>query len=190
MFSMSERMKQIIDRLFVRLQGLYGSTFTNKFSTGVGRDGIDHGLENAKQVWSEELGGFADNLDAIGYALKNTDPKFPPTAREFLALCRQAPRKEPLKLGYTPSAEEVEKSRAMAERLARKVKTRGPDWETDVWAMQPRTVAHFKLILNAIDSQPDRFGKVLEKLVEQGVVSEDGRLLKCYLGAGQWGVVR
>jgi len=187
----NDRMKQVIDRVFARLQGIYGTVFTGKFSTGVGRDGIDHGLENAKQVWADKLVGFADNLEAIGYALSNTDEKFPPSANEFLALCRQAPRKELLALPHKPTAEEVERNRVLAERVAKSVKRRGPDFESEVWALQPRSVAHFALIRKAAEEQPERFGEAVGKLIEQGVVSGDGKtLLKRYCGMGTWESMR
>lgn len=187
---MTPRMSQVIDRVFARLQGIYGTTFTNKFRTGVGHDGIDAGFENAKMVWADELAGFADNLEAIAYGLRYVDPKFPPSAKEFRDLCRNAPKKEAPMLTYTPTAEDLEKQRKLAERVAKSVKARGPDFESEVWAMQPRSVAQFAMIKVAIDIQLERFGHVMEQLKEQGIVSEDGRLLKRYRGMGTWEDVR
>lgn len=183
---MSARMDQIIIRLFGRLQGIYGTAFTNKFSTGINRDGVDVGFDNAKLVWADELHGFAENLDAVAYALRNVDPKFPPSAREFLVLCRAAPRKDAPALAYTPTAEDVERARAAADTATKSVKQRGDNFEVEVWAMQPRSHAHFDLIVAAIASQPARFGDCLRKLIERGVVSEEGRLLKLYRGSEQW----
>lgn len=105
------RMHVVITRLFSRLQGIYGTAFTSKFSTGLDANGVDQGLENAKAVWADELSGFSDNLDAIGYALKNTDPRFAPSAREFLALCRAAPRKEVPALPHKLTEEEIARNR-------------------------------------------------------------------------------
>lgn len=187
---MTPRMSQVIDRVFARLQGIYGTTFTNKFRTGVGPDGVDVGFENAKAVWADELRGFADNLDAIAYALRFTDPKFPPSAREFRDLCRQAPKKEAPMLTYTPTAEDIERNHRMAQEVAAVAKPKAEDYAVTTWAMQPRSVAHLGLIRKAIEEQPGRFGGVMEKLVEQGIVSDDGKLLRRYRGMGTWENVR
>lgn len=80
-----------VDRIFSRLQGVYGREFAGQYSTGL-IDGIDHGMENAKQVWAEELAGFTENPDAIAYALE-TLPDRAPNAIKFRDACRRAPEK-------------------------------------------------------------------------------------------------
>jgi hypothetical protein len=72
-----------IDRLFDRLAMSYGTEFTNKWGT--------LGSAEVKSHWAHELGIFVDNLQAIGWALKNL-PDRCPNLIEFKSLCRQAPR--------------------------------------------------------------------------------------------------
>ena len=79
-----------VERIFLRLSGIYGREFTSQFSHYVGD--VDIGLENAKQVWAEELAGFTENPDAIAYALE-TLPDRAPNAIKFRDACRRAPEK-------------------------------------------------------------------------------------------------
>lgn len=79
-----------VDRIFARLQGVYGREFTGQFSV-IDQNGNDVGLENAKTVWAQELGVFAYNSDAIAFALLNL-PERAPNAIKFKELCRLAPR--------------------------------------------------------------------------------------------------
>ena len=80
-----------IDKIFARMQGIYGREFTNQFSV-IDNNGNDIGIANAKQVWAEELGGFLDNPDAISFALRNLSERAP-NAIKFRDMCRQAPIK-------------------------------------------------------------------------------------------------
>lgn len=102
-----------VEKLFARLQGFYGREFTGQFSTGL-VNGVDAGLENAKEVWAEELGGFADHPEAIAYALRNL-PDRSPNVAVFRQLCRQAPRNGSLQLEHKETPEEREKNK---QRLA------------------------------------------------------------------------
>lgn len=72
-----------IDRLFDRLAMTYGTEFSNKWGTLNSMD--------VKTYWSHELSVFADNLNAIGWALQNL-PDRCPNLIEFKSLCKQAPR--------------------------------------------------------------------------------------------------
>jgi hypothetical protein len=98
-----------VERIFGRLLGIYGRQFSDKFSRMVGN--VDAGMENAKQVWAEELAGFHDMPESIAHALKNLDPKFPPSAIEFRDLCRHAPKKEAPALPYKMTEEELHRNR-------------------------------------------------------------------------------
>lgn len=80
-----------VERIFFRLQGIYGREFTSQFSQGI-VNGVDPGIENALQVWAEELAGFTENPDAIAYALE-TLPDRAPNAIKFRDACRRAPEK-------------------------------------------------------------------------------------------------
>lgn len=77
-----------IDRIFARLQGVYGRDFTGNFSTGL-VDGVDLGIENTKQVWAEELACFATSPFSIKYALEHL-PTRSPNAIQFREACRVA----------------------------------------------------------------------------------------------------
>lgn len=88
-----------VDRMFARLQGIYGREFTSQFSV-IDANGNDVGMANAKQVWAEELAGFVDKPEAIAFVLKNL-PDRVPNAIKFRDMCRQAPTKTvDLQLGY------------------------------------------------------------------------------------------
>jgi hypothetical protein len=107
-----------IDRIFLRLIGIYGAQFKAKFS--VIENGIDIGMENAKEVWADELASFHDLPDAIAYALKNLPTDRAPNALEFREICRRAPRKEPLALPHHLSPEEIKRNK---QRIAEMVGT-------------------------------------------------------------------
>lgn len=174
---MNQRMEIVITRLFSRLQGIYGTTFTGKFSTGIGKDGTDAGLENAKAVWAEELAGFADNLDAIGHALQNVDPRFPPSSREFLALCRQAPRKEAPALPYKPTAEDEARAKKAREAAMAALKPKTEGGIDRLWATSPRSEQHLRFIFDAAKNDP-RFRPCIAEMVERGICTAGGKLLR------------
>jgi hypothetical protein len=94
-----------VEKIFARLQGIYGREFTGQFSTGM-VNGIDAGLENAKATWAEELGSFIKWPEAIAYALEHL-PERVPNCIKFKELCRNAPRPEPMKLEYKLTEEQI-----------------------------------------------------------------------------------
>jgi hypothetical protein len=94
-----------VEKIFARLQGIYGREFTGQFSTGM-VNGIDAGLENAKATWAEELGNFVKWPEAIAYALEHL-PERVPNCIKFKELCRNAPRPEPIKLEYKLTEEQI-----------------------------------------------------------------------------------
>lgn len=113
-----------VDRIFTRMQGLYGSMWVDRWRTGEQHPkGGDLGMLNAKATWAEELAGFAEIPECIGKALDTCRNKqFPPTLPEFLDLCRQAHQPKPVLLpapALTP--EQIAARRAKAEAEARKV---------------------------------------------------------------------
>lgn len=102
-----------VDRIFARLQGIYGREFTGQFSV-IDNNGNDIGMENAKTVWAQELSDFAYNPDAIGFALLNL-PERVPNAIKFKEICRLAPRPTvEARMGYNKT--EVD-DQAAAENL-------------------------------------------------------------------------
>lgn len=78
-----------IDRLFERLSASYGSAFTRMWA--------DVPVTDVKTAWAHELAMFANNLNAIGWALENL-PDRCPNLIEFKSLCKQAPRPSTLAL--------------------------------------------------------------------------------------------
>jgi hypothetical protein len=72
-----------IERLFDRLSMTYGVEFKNKWS--------GFPVNEVKTHWAHELSVFADNLNAVGWALQNL-PDRCPNLIEFKSLCKQAPR--------------------------------------------------------------------------------------------------
>lgn len=75
-----------VERIFQRLHGRFGNQFFDKFRAGqLNARGDDVGIENAKQVWAEELAGMTP--DEIKRGL-GTAFKFAPACDEFRAACR------------------------------------------------------------------------------------------------------
>lgn len=102
-----------IDRLFDRLAMSYGTEFTNKWGTLSSAD--------VKSHWAHELGIFTDNLQAIGWALKNL-PDRCPNLIAFKFLCKQAPRSTTTALDAPKAPVEVV-DRVLAEIAATALKT-------------------------------------------------------------------
>jgi hypothetical protein len=97
-----------IERLFSRLEALYGASFGRQW------DGTN--VAEVKSVWAEKLGGF--NAQQIGEALKACDERpYPPNLPEFIELCRQAAKRGSVPLTIEApqlSAEElVERARKL-----------------------------------------------------------------------------
>lgn len=104
-----------VEKIFARLQGVYGREFTGQFSTGL-VNGIDAGIENAKGVWADELSGFAKWPEAIGYALEHL-PERVPNCIKFKELCRNAPRPEPMKLEHKLTAEQMAENKKRIKEI-------------------------------------------------------------------------
>jgi hypothetical protein len=149
-----------IDRIFLRLQGVYGKDFTSQFKIIDPVTGVDVGMENAKQTWGEELATFADWPEAIGYALKHL-PERPPNIIRFRELCRNAPPKETAPaLPHRVTETEREKNRGVAKQafqsLAKKPTDDGRDWARQILANpfyddgRPRSPACIKIAQKAL----------------------------------------
>jgi len=79
-----------VQKIFVTLQGSYGTRFLNMWKTGqILPDGNDAGVVNAMNLWSEKLGGYVDRPDVIKKVLDSL-PHDPPTLPQFVDLMRQA----------------------------------------------------------------------------------------------------
>lgn len=104
-----------VEKIFARLQGIYGRDFTGQFSTGM-VNGVDAGLENAKATWAEELGGFVKWPEAIAYALEHL-PERVPNCIKFKEICRMAPRPEPIKLEHKITEEQAAKNKQRIKEI-------------------------------------------------------------------------
>ena len=111
-----------VDRIFARLDGVYGGEFAGKFSRVV--DGRDEGIEAAKGAWAEELGGYAETPEAIAFALDVRNlPERAPNLVQFLGICKTAPRKSVPQLTHVPADEDRAESRERIHALAGAIKT-------------------------------------------------------------------
>lgn len=107
-----------VDRIFARLDGVYGGEFGRKFSRVVG--GRDEGIEAAKATWADELGGYADSPEAIAFALDVRNlPEKAPNLVQFLGICKTAPRKQAPQLEHKATPEELEEQRQRIEEMVR-----------------------------------------------------------------------
>ena len=161
-----------VERIFNRLHGVYGSQFSGKYHQGMIVNGVDAGLENAMQVWAEELAGFVGHPEALKYAIDNIDPKFPPSSKEFAALCRRAPRKQVPMVEHKMSPEEL--ARGLEKLNTAKVKTEKPK-DMLAWARRPRSAMALTAVIElAKRDEDDRFVEILEDLRAAGrVVGEE-----------------
>ena len=123
-----------VDRIFARLDGVYGGEFAGKFSRVVG--GRDEGIEAAKATWADELGGFVENPEAIAWALESRNlPERAPNLVQFLAICKTAPKKSAPQLAHTPTDEERTENRERIHAIAQAVKTGSTAKFTGWWQL-------------------------------------------------------
>ncbi len=74
-----------VTKIFMRLHGRFGNTFFDKFRIGeLSLSGQDLGIENAKQVWSQELAGTSP--ERISMALM-ASYDYPPSCDDFKMNC-------------------------------------------------------------------------------------------------------
>lgn len=174
-----------VERIFNRLHGVYGSQFSGKYHQGVMVNGVDAGLENAMQVWGEELRGFSDHPEAIGYALSNIDSRFPPSSKEFLELCRRAPKKQAPMIEHQISPEELARG---LEKLQQTQKTVAkPKADMLDWARKPRSAMAFAAVYSlALRDEEQAFVEILEGLRLEGHVSGDKLVNRWDYAANGW----
>lgn len=99
-----------VQRIFVTMQGHYGTRFLNLWKTGqVLPDGNDAGVVNAMNHWAEKLGGYKDHPEVIKKVLENL-PLDPPSLPQFMELLRHA---------WTPPAAPLLERKFTQEELER-----------------------------------------------------------------------
>ena len=173
-----------IDRIFTRLQGIYGQQFTGKFSRM--DQGVDVGLLNAKEVWADELGNFKDWPDAIGYALKHLPSEKCPNAMEFRDICRRATKPDEVvaRVEYKPTAEEIAHQRELSHKATAAVKQK--QFDGLLWAKRPKSQVAMNALYDAKKNQ-GRFpalAAIFDQHVRDGIASEAGKILTRWDGLG------
>lgn len=119
-----------IDRIFEKLQLVYGSHFTGRWS------GVS--IEAVKADWAHELDGMENHPEAIKHALQHLPIDQPPTVLQFRQLCRNAPSK-PDPMLPAPELNKAVASAALAQ--AAKVTNRIGDHLTPIRALMQRELA-------------------------------------------------
>ena len=174
---------RLVDRIFSRLLGIYGAQFKSKFS--VIENGADVGVANAKETWAHELRNFGDNLEAIGYALENLPTDHAPNAIEFRDIARRAPRKEAPALEHKLTEEDHERAKVAAANAAVALKPKFSDGIDQHWATHPRSAMHLRFIFDAA-KRDARFQPCIAQMVDKGICTAEGQMLKRYAGTNQW----
>ena len=106
-----------VNKIFMELQGHYGTRFLNMWKTGVAMpDGADQGLLNAMEVWSRKLGGFHDRPEVFKRVL-DTLPANPPSLPDFVELCRKVPVETPPALPHHFTDEERQRNKDRLKEL-------------------------------------------------------------------------
>lgn len=162
-----------IERIFGRLHGVFGSQFSGKYHQGVMVNGVDAGLENAMQVWAEELAGFSGHPEAIKYALDNIDARFPPSAKEFAELARRAPKKDGPKLEHKIDPEQLARGLEKLKAIEKKATKSANDMLA--WARKPRSQMALQFVIELANKDETDFVEILQKLRSEGCV--DGNTL-------------
>jgi hypothetical protein len=159
-----------IERIFERMEGLYGTQFQAKWQ--------DCNLPRVKALWAEKLAGFATMPDCIRSALEALDERpFPPNLPEFLSLCRDAAKRQgngaPM-LPHHPTPEEQARADEAAELAVKAVRANGSD--DLAWAKAPRSQIACRFVFEAAQRDA-RMAAIRDQLIADGVASKTGELL-------------
>lgn len=174
-----------VARIFDHMAALYGKRFLSLWQ--------DTDLQVVKAMWAAKLAPYrAHKGEAIAMALDALDSvPNPPTLPEFIRLCsdafqRVAERHKPTALERKPTPEEREQQRQMAEQVAQTVK-KPKGCDAVQWARRPMSQLAMNMVADAA-KHPMRYPQlaaVFDELVEQGVCTAAGKLLKRWDGQ-QW----
>lgn len=153
-----------VDRIFDRMQGLYGSLWVDRWRTGViDGQGRDIGLLNAKATWCAELGRYANEPHRITRGLDGCRAKaLPPTLPEFCTLCDQNPEVIPAPHKALPRPK-VDPN-AIAEKLAglQEVANKPAGYDHKGWARK-------------ILASPKDYPEISRKFATEALGMNDGR---------------
>lgn len=171
----------VVDRIVVRLIGIYGQQFYGKYSRI--ESTVDVGISMFKDALATELANFYDNIDAIKYALDNLPSTHCPNALELRDIARRAPKKEAPAISYQPTAEDLERNRRMAEKATKAVMTHVDPMHC--WR-RPKSQIVADYLFDA-HKNPSRFrqlSEIFDKHVANEVISPEGKLLHKWNGLG------
>ncbi|KPF66096.1 hypothetical protein IP84_16925 [beta proteobacterium AAP99] len=118
--------------------------------------------------WSETLGGFCDNAEAIKYGLANLPIDAAPTALQFREICRQY---KPVRPALPAPAMSREARAEMAQKvrdLAEAMDHTKPGYDFLRWARNPRSWAAASAVAELISKRDPRFVEIGRDLVAQG----------------------
>lgn len=170
-----------VERIFDRMQGLYGSLWLDRWRSGEmieqGGRQFDRGLLLAKATWGQELAGFAEQPERISKALEACRHRsLPPTAPEFIELCRQQHADMPPALPAPKVPPEVAQVRAQ-ELAATARKIASKPFDGVAWAKTPPVTvkgsAWEKAIIELAERGEGVFLKLLREHVESGVIKSE-----------------
>lgn len=178
-----------VSEIFRRMQGLYGSRWADLWRTGqTNAQGLDDGMQNAMEVWGQELSGFADQPECIKYALEVSSGKaFPPSLPEFREHCREYGRRkqqDTMKLEHKLTPEEREQQKAMAEKIASAVK-KPESFDDLAWAKKPRSHHAASAIYSEAKAGNSVLKEIFDDLVTRGWMEATGKLLKRWDGVAE-----
>jgi hypothetical protein len=117
-----------VQRIFMRLHGRFGNAFFDKFRINqLNEDGLDFGIENAKQEWSTGLAGVSPEQIKHGLARSF---EYPPSLDEFKAACLTAPPEQLFNIALPKPAisdGKLEQNRKFLRLLANKIRRQDCD---------------------------------------------------------------
>ena len=115
---------EVIDRLFSRLNAVYGAAWDRQMGNAP--------LADVKSVWGHELAGFSDKLGMLAWALDNL-PERCPNVIEFKHLARRAPVPETARLPE-PKADPARVAAELAKLVPAVEKARVEPVDHKAWA--------------------------------------------------------
>lgn len=116
-----------VERIFQKLSLVYGRDFLSRWE---GQE-----LPSVMADWAHELAGFADQPEAIAYALQHLPPEKPPTVLQFRALCNLRPDKA---LPALPAPESKPAPEVMARVATIRDAQRDDGPKAWAWALKER----------------------------------------------------
>lgn len=170
-----------VERIFDRMQGLYGSLWLDRWRSGEmieqGGRQFDRGLLLAKATWGQELAGFAEQPERISKALEACRHRsLPPTAPEFIELCRQQHADLPPALPAPQVPPEVAQARAQ-ELAATARKIASKPFDGVAWARTPpvsvKGSAWELRIIELAEGGHRKFVEILQAHVAAGVIRSE-----------------